>query len=65
MTAAELEARTAAWRNARDLEERLRADRDRAVREAIAAGLTHRAIATAVGVSSGLPTLILKETPKP
>jgi FixJ family two-component response regulator len=66
MTAAELKFRTRRWRAARDLEEQLRPGRDQAVREAVAAGLTHRAIADAVGFSDGLVTLILnKETPKP
>jgi hypothetical protein len=65
MTAAELKARTAAWRNARNLEKELRADRDAAIREALASGMTQRTAAAAVGVSNGLPPLILKETPQP
>lgn len=65
MTPAELTARTQAWRDARDRERRLRPARDTAIREAIAAGLTHRAIGVAVDVAHGLPGLILKDTPKP
>jgi hypothetical protein len=66
MTTDELRARTAPWRRARDTEKALRPGRDQAVREAVAAGLTHRAIADAVGFTDGLVTPILnKETPKP
>lgn len=63
MTIVELRNRTAPWRNARNAERRLRPDRDAAIREALASGLTQRAVAEAVGVSIGLPDHILKEGP--
>ena len=53
MTADELRRRAKAWRRAELAEARARADRDDAIREALAAGMTHRAIAEAVGVTYG------------
>lgn len=60
MTSAELAARTAEWREARDLEVRLRVGRDVAIREALRAGMTQRAVAAAVGVSHGMPAHVLR-----
>lgn len=61
MTPDELTARTAPWREARDLEVRLRPLRDAAIRQALAEGMTQRTVAKAVGVSNGLPAHIIKE----
>lgn len=62
MTPAELANRTAPWRNARDEELRLRPERDAAIREALAAGMSERVAAAAVGVSHGLPGHVAKQT---
>jgi len=53
MTADELRKETAAWRRAERHEKVLRADRDIMIQRAVAAGMTHRAIAEAVGVTHG------------
>lgn len=59
MTTVELRNRTAPWRNARNAERRLRPGRDDAIRQALASGMTERAVAEAVDVSAGLSDYIL------
>lgn len=60
MTPEELAARTRPWRNARDLEVELRPQRDIDIRLALAEGMAERAVASAVGVSIGLPNHVKK-----
>ncbi len=53
MTPDELAARVAPWRRAQARADALVADRDAAIREALAARLTHAQIAEATGLTRG------------
>ncbi len=60
MTTEDLAARVAPWRRAQALADKLVPDRDAAIIEALASGVTHRRVAAICGISPGRPGQIAK-----